>query len=111
MNTWLDPEKITQFLTISTRNLGEDVMSALAEARNNALKKQSARSPVSALAAGRWTHGLLLPHTAQQLAGTALLAIMIVIGATFLQHSQDQQTGDIDVAILTDDLPIEVFVD
>ena len=110
MTAELDPIKFTQLLTQSSRQLDDATLSALANARNNALKRQSAHSPVFALTTGSWAQSLI-PHSAQQWLATGLLAVMLVIGAEFFQHAQEQQISDLDVAILTDELPIEVFVD
>lgn len=110
MITGLDPKKIAQLLTQGTMQLNEATLIALANARRNALQKQLAHSPVYSLTTGRWTQSLI-PHSAQQWMATALLAAMLVIGAGYWQHAQEQQINDLDVAILTDDLPIEVFVD
>jgi hypothetical protein len=109
MITDLDPNKIAQLLTTSTRQMDEATLSALANARRNALTRQSVHSPVSSLTTGRWTHSLI-PHSAQQWAFTGLLAIMLIIGTGYWQHSAEQQISDLDVAILTDDLPIEVLL-
>jgi hypothetical protein len=51
-----------------------------------------------------------MPHSANQwLATTVLLAAIAFSIADYLQQSPDQHNLDID--ILTDELPIEVFVD
>lgn len=116
MTNKLDPKKIAQLLTQSTRQMDKITLSALVNARQNALKRQSVRSPVFALTPAsahnlaRWADRLV-PHSTQQWIATGLLAVMLVIGTSFWQHAQDQQISDLDVAILTDDLPIEVFVD
>ena len=110
MITGLNPKKVAQLLTQSTRQLNGATLSALANARRNALKRQSAHSPVLALTTGRWTHNLL-PHSAQQWLVAGLLAAIFVVVAGYWHHAQEQQISELDVAILTDDLPIEVFVD
>lgn len=110
MTTGLDPNKITQLLTQSTRQLNEATMSALADARREALKRKSAYSPVFTLATGRWTHSLI-PHSAHQWLAAGLLAAALLVVAGYWQHAREQQISELDVAILTDDLPIEVFVD
>jgi hypothetical protein len=109
MITKLDPNKITKLLTQSTQQMDGAVLSALANARRNALDRQSVHSPAFALTTGRWTHNLI-PHTTYQWAATGLLAAMLIIGAGYWQHSKEQQISDLDVAILTDDLPIEVLL-
>jgi hypothetical protein len=110
MNINLDTNKIAQLLTYSSRQLNEATLSALAIARHNALQRHTTHSPVYTLTTGRLTQSLI-PHSAQQWMATGLLAAMLVIGAGYWQHAQEQQINDLDVAILTDDLPIEVFVD
>jgi hypothetical protein len=110
MTNELDPRKIAQLLTQSTRQLDEAILSALVSARQNALKRQSVRAPVFALTTGRWTDRLM-PHSAQLWIAAGLLAATLVAGPSFWRHVQERQIDEIDVAILTDDLPIEVFVD
>jgi len=110
MTTNLDPGKIAQLLTLSTRQLDESTVSALHNARQNALKRQAVRAPVFALVTGRGTHRLI-PDSIQQWAVACLLVAMVIVGTSYWQHVQEQQISDIDLAILTDDLPIEVFVD
>jgi len=110
MTNELDPGKIARLLTQGTRQMDTSTLSALADARQNALKRQSVRAPVVALSTGRWTHNLI-PHSAQQWLVTGLLVAIFVVAAGYWHHSQEQQISELDVAILTDDLPIEVFVD
>jgi len=116
MITKLDPGKIAQLLTQSTRQMDAGALSALIDARQNALKRQSVRSPVFALApasahtSARWTDRLM-PHSAQPWIAAGLLAAILVAGTSFWHHAQEQQISELDVAILTGDLPIEVFVD
>ena len=109
MNTQLDPNKIAQLLSQSTRQLDETTLSALANARHNALTRQSVRSPVFTLTTGRWLHNLV-PPSAQQWAATGLLVVLLIIGTSYWQHSTEQQISELDVAILTDELPIEVLL-
>ena len=110
MITKLNPGKIAQLLTQSTRQLDADTLSALVAARQNALKKQSVRAPVFELSTGRQTHSLI-PDSVQQWVVAGLFVAMLIVGTSFWHHVQEQQLSEIDVAILTDDLPIEVFVD
>jgi len=110
MNAKFDPVRITQLLTQSIRHLDAATLSALATARQNALKRQSLRAPVFALSGGHWTHNLM-PLSAQQLLAAGLLVVVFACTAGYWQHAQEQQISELDVAILTDELPIEVFVD
>jgi len=109
MVTGLNTTKISQLLTQSTQNIDETTLSALAKVRRNALSHQKVQSPVFALAASRWTYSLI-PHSAHQWVATGLLAVMLVIGAGYWQHSNEQQINELDVAILTDEMPIELLL-
>jgi Protein of unknown function (DUF3619) len=111
MNTQLDPNKIAQLLTQSTRQLDDTTITALVQARRNALEMQLSRAPAYALSTGRWTNHLIPNSTMQWLATVLLAALLVVAGTNFVQHSEEQQISELDVAILTDDMPLEVFVD
>ena len=112
----LDPGKIAQLLTQSTRQLDATILSALFNARQNALKRHSERvpvfalSPASAYSSVRWTDRLI-PHAAQPWIAAGLFAAVLIAGMGVWHNIQEQQISELDVAILTDDLPIEVFVD
>jgi hypothetical protein len=110
MTNELDPRKIAQLLTLSTRQLDEPTLSALVNARQNALKRQSVRAPAFVLNTGHGTHSLI-PNSIQQWVIAALFVATIVVGTSFWHNIQEQQIDELDVAILTDELPIEVFVD
>jgi hypothetical protein len=110
MTNELDPRKIIQLLTLSTRQLDEATLSALVNARQNALKRQSVRAPVFALDTGRGTHSLK-PVSIHQWVIAGLIVAMLIVGTSYWHHVQEEQISELDLAILTDDLPIEVFVD
>jgi hypothetical protein len=115
MTNKLNPGKIVQLLTISTQQMDEATLSALANARQNALNRQSVRAPVFTLASAsahssvRWTDRLI-PHSVQPWIAAGLLAAILFAGTSYWQNVQEQQIDETDVAILTSDLPIEVFV-
>lgn len=110
MNTQIDPHKIAQLLTQSSQQLDEKTLSALADVRRYALSKQLARAPSFALSAGHWIN-ILIPHTTNQWVATGLLAALLVVtGTTAWQYTAEQQISEIDVAILTDEMPLHVFV-
>jgi hypothetical protein len=110
MTIELDHGKITQLLTQGARHLDTSTLSALADARQIALKKQSMRAPVFVISSGHWTQNLLSHSTQQWLFAGLLVAILLVL-TSYWQHAHEQKISELDVAILTDDLPIEVFVD
>lgn len=114
MTNDIDPGKITRLLTQGARQLNAVTISALVSARQNALKKQLVRSPAytlaSASSSARWANRMI-PHTAQAWVAAGLLVAILVAGTSYWQNVQEQQIDETDVAILTDELPIEVFVD
>jgi len=116
MTNELDPGKIARLLTQSTRQLDAVTISALASARQIALKRQSLRAsvfvltPATAHVSTRWTDRLI-SHSAQPWIAAGLLVAVLIAGTNYWQNVQEQQIDDTDVAILTDELPIEVFVD
>jgi hypothetical protein len=116
MTNELDPGKIAQLLTQGTRQMDAVTVSALDNARQIALKRHSARAavftlnPASAYMSARWADRLILHSVQPWLAGGLLIAVLIA-GTGYWQSVQEQQIDETDVAILTDELPIEVFVD
>jgi hypothetical protein len=111
MNTKFNPDKIAQLLTQSTRQMDARTLSALSQARHNALERQEAHAPVFALAGTDRSSHWLAQHAATQWIAAGLLAATLVLASSYYHHSQEQQIGELDVAILTDELPMEVFVD
>jgi hypothetical protein len=110
MKTDLNLGKIAQLLTQSSRQLDGSTLSALVDARQKALKRQLVRAPVFALSTGSETHSPI-SDSIQQWVVSVLFVAMLIVGTSFWHHVQEQQISELDVAILTDDLPIEVFVD
>lgn len=109
----IDPARITRFLNLSTRQISPNVTSALQQARLKALSRQKTRSHILALSSEQGTiHSLFSSLSAQHWVAAGLLVAIFVIGSGYWQHiQQEEQIADTDVAILTDDLPIDAFVD
>ena len=103
------PERIAQLLTRAAQQLDDDTVTALRLARNVALEKQSLSRPVFVLSAAhsiRW----LMPHSTHQWIAAIILFVAILFsGVSYWQHEID--LSHLDTAILTDDLPLEIFVD
>lgn len=104
----VDHQHIAKLLTRSTEQLDEQILSALRNARTVALQKQRLHEPVFSLSAiGHRAHNMM-PHSTNQWVAAAILFAAVLVGvAGYWQNSQVPQ----DMDILTDDLPIEVFVD
>ncbi|MDD5385138.1 MAG: DUF3619 family protein [Gallionella sp.] len=105
------PERIAQLLTRAAQRLDDNTIAALRQARNVALQRQSLSKPVFALSTGHSTHWLM-PHSTHQWMAMIILPIAILFGGlSYWHHTQENDLSHLDTAILTDDLPLEVFVD
>jgi len=105
------PERIARLLTQAAQQLDDNTVAALRRARDIALERQSQSKPAFVLSAG---HGMrwLAPHSAHQWAATIILLVAILFGGFgYWQHAHENELAHLDAAILTDDLPLEVFVD
>ncbi|MDP1594855.1 MAG: DUF3619 family protein [Gallionella sp.] len=108
----LNHTRIAELLTQSSGQLDEHIVTTLRQARAIALQKQKLREPVLSLSAiGHRAHALM-PHSTHQWLATAMLLAAIVVSVTsYCQYTQEHQGSHLDIAILTGDLPIEVFID
>jgi hypothetical protein len=103
-------------LNRSTAQFDNDTVDKLRDARRIALKFQlkPQQAPVTAWL---WHHGIIhnheSPHShkAFNLGMAALLAALLLGGALYFQNSIDHDHSDIDIQILTDDLPVDMYVD
>lgn len=111
MTTKLDPQKISRLLNLSTQDLSESTLSTLQQARAKAMQRQATSAQLLQLAGHRWTH-LLAPHTAQRWIIVIMLALVLAVGGNmWWQQQHHQQMIELDVEILIDELPLEVFID
>lgn len=106
----LAPEQIARLLTRAAQQLDDDTVAALHRARNRALSRQVVRRPVFALDAGHNLH-LPIPHTSRQWMAAAILLAALAGGIGYWHHAREHEASHLDIAILTDDLPMEVFID
>jgi hypothetical protein len=101
-------QQIARLLTRNSEQLDENILSALRKSREIALQKQLIHEPVFSLSAiGQRAHNLM-PHSPHQWVATFILLAAVIVSA--IGYWQSAQVP-LDIEILTDDLPIEVFVD
>lgn len=110
-NKHLTTDSVRKILDHATDHLDKTTVARLHSARNRALAHQDARSAwldrhgSLALAADS-RHGI--PFWALSI----LLAAGLLLGtATYWQHATEHDHSDIDIAILTDDLPVDAYID
>ena len=110
----ISTDTIQQLLNRSSSEIGQPVLAHLRDARAQALARYDARSTAPAFA---WAGLLGSGHvTGPQRSNyywvaAVLLAITLIGTAAYWKHVEDRDVSDVDIAILTDDLPIEMYVD
>lgn len=107
----ITPETIARLLTRATGQLDDNTVAALRRARNLALERQILNQSAFALSTGHSIHWPV-PHTTHQwMAMAVLLIAMLAGGISYWHHAHEREISHLDIAILTDDLPMEVFID
>lgn len=103
-------ERIARLLDSSLDRLSPAVLETLRSNRERALEHQRVRPPISGFGALtlRWP---LASHHQHLLALIPLLLLLLVGTLTYWKQSRPHDVSHIDMAILTDEMPIEVFVD
>jgi len=115
MNRQLNLEQIRQLLNRSTAQLNETTLAALRATRTRALERHAERQ-VHALAFsghgkdGHW-HVSGIQHKAYLWIAGLLLVTCILGGIAYWHKTPSSDPSDVDIAILTDDLPLQVFID
>ncbi len=99
----LNIEATRQLLNRSLGQLDQSTLASLRQAREQALTRHSAAG-----AHVRWSLGTRHPSLATWLA-TVLVAIGLFGGVTYYWQ-QGRDSSDVDLAILTDDLPADIYV-
>lgn len=111
----LDPGQIRQMLNRSLSRIEQPTLERLREARTQAMARYDAHSTAPAFAwvnrssaSGHSTHS---HHKAYYWAGAVLLAACLFSGAAYWEDATEHDTSEVDIALLTDDLPIHVYVE
>ena len=113
MNKKLNTESVRQQLNSSTAKLDLTTLTRLQNVRMKALARYDARSvaPVFVLAGTGHASNSHSHRHPYFLASVLLLAVLLFSGAVYWQHVTELDNSDVDIAILTGDLPIAAYVD
>ena len=109
MNTKLTRREIGRLLDRSAAQLDRSALEGLQAARRHALQRQ--RASLSAwLSRDGMLHGHLhLPRRSLAWLMVAVVATLLLANLSYCYHGSGH--GDIDIAILTDEMPVDVYVD
>lgn len=109
----LNIKEIEPLLDASTRQINRDTVDRLHAARRAALERQRPARPATVLAhlrhfATGHTNG---QHRPLNWAGAILLAAIAIGSLWYWQQGHMHNHAELDLAILTDDLPLHMYVD
>jgi len=115
MGIKLKIEDIQHLLNRSTSDLSPDTLDKLQRARRTALQHQQTTQQ-TAVHAWLSQHGVIGHHPSSQHRAlnwgvAALFAVVLVSGVSYWQHTSERDHSAIDIAILTDELPVHMYVD
>ncbi len=113
MNENLNPDAIRQLLNRSLAQLDEDTLARLRAARQRALQRASdrERSPIRAwISEHMYANAFVLRHAMAAKFAAALLVIGLVGGIGYYWEQIYDNSDEADIAILTDELPINYYV-
>lgn len=111
-NQFLNTQRAKFLLNRSVADLAPSTLAQLRSAREQALahRRVAASAPVFAGLNGNW-HESFQQHKQMYFAATLLLIACLFSGAAYWQHGNDHDNTEVDIAILTDELPVDVYVD
>ena len=115
MKTDTDTRLIKELLDVSTRQISPVTLEKLRSARTRALNHQRIRSKVPILA---WLGPQSGNHNAFHVSKSMNWAVAVLFAACLISvmtywnnYSTEREISELDVAILTGDLPIHVYLD
>jgi Protein of unknown function (DUF3619) len=106
----MKPEKIAQLLSQGIAEIDAETLHKLSLARTVALQKQSQTIGALSLSLGHSIHFTLPPIAHKALIAILLSATLISAWGVW-HHHNEHYINELDLAILSDELPMEVFVD
>jgi hypothetical protein len=115
MNKKWNSEPVKHLLNCSLAQLDQSTLARLRSARVQALNRYEARSSTVPLFVWASEHAIWHAsahrHRIYYWAGIILLAASLFSSIAYWQQAVDNDTSDEDIAILTDDLPIQYYVE
>ena len=115
MNRQLNLEQVRQLLNRSTSQLDEATLARLHKTRPQALERHATRHAHALAFSGHGKHAhwhtVGIRHKPYLWVAGLLLVACIVSGIAYWQMTSNNDTSDVDIAILTDDLPLQVYLD
>ncbi len=113
MNEKMNPDAIRRLLNRSAAELDQDTLAKLRDARELALRRAAERtdSPVRSWIRAHF-HGnaFMWRHATAMRFATALMLIGLIGGAGYYWQQMYDNSDESDIAILTDDMPINYYV-
>ncbi len=111
MNIKLSNKEIGGLLNRAAQQLDRPTLDELRTARQHALQNQRVASPAWVSRNGLLHGQLQLSQRALNWIIVGVVASLLVINLTYWERTYEHDHSDIDIAILTDDLPVDMFVD
>ena len=111
MNIKLNNKEIGSLLNRAAHQLDHSTLSGLRKARQHALQNQRVTTPIWVSQNGMLHGQLQISQRALNWIIAGVVASLLVINLTYWDHAYEHDHSDIDIAILTDDLPVDMFVD
>ena len=113
MNEQTIVQKIKQHLNFGTEHLGRETLTRLQKARAGALSRFEARQTAHGFAwaghgTGRLGHA---PHLDARFWLPVAILVLGLFAVTYWQQRDNGDAGEIDIAILADDLPVNAYID
>ena len=115
MTNTLKTREIGRLLNRSSEQLNQDILGKLQSARRTALNYQQKTQQAPVMA---WLteHGVISHHSTSGHRtlgfGIAMLLAAVLLGSSlYWQQAKERDHAEIDIAILTDDLPVAMYVE
>lgn len=114
MNENFDTDSIKRTLNRSLMQLDRPTLTRLSEARQRALDAHTQNVSLSVLAGSHENSSSHPAHTHHRIQHWGLI-LLLVLGMfsclTYWQHFSEPSDDEVDIAILLDDLPVEMYAD